>query len=256
MSSNALKAMPIVAACLAVFFAGNALAVENPIPKEILEITMGSPIESVAEKISSSGTNTRDSGKRRPKLFWTLPPESYYETVEFQFTEKDRLFLIHFYLKGTRRDDFQELKKAFFNNYNVSWEDPMRMRIKDSDTLCYQPEKGDIFFFEYTGKQNGEKGIELFDKRILAQDRTAYEAEKKAEVEKAKQVKEQEPGQEKKEAGPATADQGNQSNIDAPKPADQNAQPTDVKPTPADEKVQVSPAEPKPQEGESPKAPQ
>ncbi len=226
MFGNEYKTMSIVAACLALFFAANALAVENPIPKEISEINMGSSLQSVQEKLNSPGATHVDSKTRRPKLIWTMPEESYYKDIEFQFTEKDRLFLIHFVLKGTRRDDFQELKKAFMNKYNVSWDEPMRMRIRDSDVLFYEPEKGDVWFLEFTDKNNGDKAIELFDKRILAQDRTAYENAKKAEAEEANKVKAQE--EEKKDVEPAAADQSSQP----------------------------SPVAPQPPEGESPKAPQ
>jgi hypothetical protein len=240
MSSNRPNVIPFVMVCLALFFAGNALAVENPIPKEILDVTMGTPMETVAEKIASIGTNTRDSGKRRPKLIWTLPSDPYYQTVEFQFTENNRLFIIHFVLKNARRDDFQDLKKAFISNYNVSWDDPMRMRIGNSDVLFYQPEKGDIWFLDFTDKQNGDKAIELFDKNILSQDRIAYEAKKKAEAEQANQVKAQD--EEKKDA--------------FPHPADQNGQPNAVVPAPVDQQDQPKPAETQPKEGESPKASQ
>ncbi len=157
-------------------------APENPLPKQIRDLKMGSNIDSLEKLIDKDGTFTVNSKSRRPKLQWNLKNNSNYRDIEFQFTEKDRLYLIRFDLKDTRRDDFQTLKKAFFSIFDLSWDDPLRMRVEGSDMLLYAPnaQENDVFFLEFTDKLNGKKAIELFSKKISAQDRAAYLEEQKA----------------------------------------------------------------------------
>lgn len=162
------------------------MAAEEVIPNEIKNLSMGSSKAALMERISGVGTVTSDTPdkKRRPSLKWTIPDNPHYEDVVFNFTEKDRLFLIRFNFKQVDRKSFQNLKKAFFDYYNFSWEDPMRLRIKNSDVLLYAPEKGNTFFLEFTDK-NGAKAVELFDKSISAQDRFGHlsSSEKKTNTE-------------------------------------------------------------------------
>jgi hypothetical protein len=189
---------------------------ENPIPKQIQDLKMGSNIDSLEKLIDTDGTFTINSKSRRPRLQWNLKNNSHYQDIEFQFTEKNRLYLIRFNLKDARRDEFQALKKSFFSIFDLSWDDPLRMRVEGSDMLLYAPnaQEGDIFFLEFTDKLNGKKAIELFSKKISAQDKAAYLEEQKAKKSEDPSV-------------PATGDDqiSNTENENQTKPENKDTQP-------------------------------
>ena len=108
----------------------------------------------------------------RKALVWTMPTNPYYKQMLFEFTEKDRLFLIRFNLKNLSFRDARGLKKALFDKYGISWETPWTMKIKDSDAQLYGPPGGgNVFFFELTNPKTGEKAMELMDVRISKDDR-------------------------------------------------------------------------------------
>ncbi len=154
--------------------------VENPVPALIRDIPMGASQAQVMDKIKGVGTTTLDTSSRRPKLKWKIPGNPDFHEIEFDFTEKDHLFIIRFAVTDRRRDVYDRLKKAFFSTFNFSWDEPLRTRVKDSDVLFYAPEKGAVFFLEFTDKKSGDKTIELFERRISGLDREAYAAEMKA----------------------------------------------------------------------------
>jgi hypothetical protein len=172
----ALSAVAVV--CLAPL--QTALAVDSPLPREIKDVAMGASMASVAELIAGSGAVSQagEKTKKRPKLIWTPLEHPHYQTIEFNFTEKDRLFLIRYNLKEGPRKTFQDVKKAFFNLYKFQRDDPMRIKVEGNDALLYdRPENSYIYFFEITDRRTGNKSIELMERSISAQDRAKPQPE-------------------------------------------------------------------------------
>lgn len=147
------------------------LAQDKTFPTEIDNLTMGAPQSEVIGKISQVGSHSVDAAKRRPKLTWVMPSSSPYQDIEFTFTEKDRLFLVRFNVRTESRNSFLDLKKKFFDRYEFSWEEPMKLRVSNGDALLYSGKQSDLFFFEFTDRTNSNKSMELFNRSISAQDR-------------------------------------------------------------------------------------
>jgi hypothetical protein len=114
--------------------------------------------------------------------------------VEFEFTEKDRLYLMRFILNAELRWNLTSLKKQFFEKYHISWEDPGRMRVRNNDVIVYVPDQGKLNFFELRDVTTGQKSFEVFDQFVSAQDRrlqkTDNDAAKQTEQQNSAPVKE------------------------------------------------------------------
>ncbi len=80
----------------------------------------------------------------------------------FLFTEKDRLYLVRFDVKKEAWSEVRNLKKALFERFGISSENPGRSRIKNQDVLVYEGLKPDYSFFEFTDTKTGEKAFELY----------------------------------------------------------------------------------------------
>jgi hypothetical protein len=208
----ALKIPSVFAVCVALFIAGCGSQVEHPLPIEIRNLAMGASQADLIQAIGARGAHLTDSATARPKVVWS-PGDRQYSAIEFTFTEKDRLYLIKLNFKDSRREVYQQLKKAFFSVYRLSWDEPFRLKVKGDDALLYAPDtfetddlitkvmdwfkelgrsaakppesadKASIFFIEITNKKTGEKFVELFNKNISAQDRgtTAKNVDSQAE---------------------------------------------------------------------------
>jgi hypothetical protein len=136
---------------------------------------MGCSTSSVVAMINNSGTCTSMPVERenRTMLLWEHPNLIYYKGIEFQFTEKDRLYLIRFTLRDTARADYHSLKKIVFKDYDFSWDEPWKRILPDREMLLYGPEKGqDLYFIEFTNRKTHEKSFELFNREISATDRS------------------------------------------------------------------------------------
>jgi hypothetical protein len=158
---------------LCLFLNGCNSKIDNPVPKEIAHIKTGMSQNDVVQAVSGSGSHTIEE-KIRPKLTWKMPRNPYYDNVEFLFTEKDRLFMIRYNTSGINRDRYQDIKKSFFELYDFSWEDPMKLKVGGNDALFYSPNdhaKSALFYLEITDKQTAAKSIELFNRGISAEDR-------------------------------------------------------------------------------------
>jgi hypothetical protein len=159
---------------------------DEPLPPQIQDLKMGSSSSSVIDRIKSTGTYESgvNPGDQRMKLTWMVPRSPYYQNVVFLFTEKDRLYLIRFSLRQDLRDNLRQLKKAFFDKFNISSEAPGKLRVKDQDVVTYTPQDGDYNFFEITDTKTGEKWFELFSNDISAKDRPKKNEENKTGGEK------------------------------------------------------------------------
>ena len=169
---TALAVLIATVMCLAASPAVHALV--EPLPKEIKDFTMGMPAESVIQKIKESGTHTTEPvvEQNRTMIVWIPDRNPFYKEVIFGFTEKDRLFQVRFNLTAPARSNASELKKAFFGLYEFYQENPMRLRVKDSDVIMYGPGKTKHeFLIEFTDRTTGQKTFELFDRDISASDR-------------------------------------------------------------------------------------
>ncbi len=180
-SLHSLRSVPpyvasFAAACLLLMMSlTSSFCLEEVLPPQVKDLKMGSSSAEVIDKIGSVGTYSKviDPKDQRIKLTWQVPPNNpYYENLTFGFTEKDRLYVIRFSLRPELRQNFQPLKKAFFEKFRISSEDPMKFRIKGQEMLTYIPEEGGSHtFFEFTDIKTGEKSFELFDRAINAQDK-------------------------------------------------------------------------------------
>jgi hypothetical protein len=180
----------------------------DPFPSKIKDIKMGQPMASVIKMIDGSGTYEvkPQMGARRAAVIWNLPESLYYKRMSFQFTEKDRLYLIRFDLKDISLGDLRALKKPIFEKYGISWDDPWRLKVKDDDIVLYgPPDLGTVYCFEFSDRKTGAKALELLQREMSAQDRALAASEKPEAA---------------KEAGSETVGQGespNESPEKAPK---------------------------------------
>ena len=165
---NCLMAFVLIVTALAA-----SCGYDEPLPPQIQDLKMGSSSSSVIDRIKSTGKyeSVANPGDQRMKLTWTIPNSPYYQNVIFQFTEKDRLYLIRFSLRQELRDNLRHLKKAFFDKFHISPEAPGKLRVKEQDVVTYTPQDGDYNFFEFTDTKSGEKWFELFSNNISASDR-------------------------------------------------------------------------------------
>ena len=86
--------------------------------------------------------------------------------------------MIRYNLKEGPREEYQGVKKAFLELYKFDREDPGRIKLEGNDALVYDhPENSSTYLFEITDKKTGHKSIELFDRRVSAQDRVQKKAE-------------------------------------------------------------------------------
>ncbi len=168
-------ALALVAiAALSVPFTNLTYAQSGPIPKEIRNLKMGSSTAEVTKRIKSVGTFVAEPSKQknRTMLVWTRPHDPYYKNIAFEFTEKDRLFLIRFTLNDAARADYHSLKRTVFKDYDFSWERPQKLSLPTRDMLLYGPEKGmELYYIEFTDKKSHERSFELFDRSVSATDR-------------------------------------------------------------------------------------
>lgn len=155
----------------------NSLAQQDFLPSEIQDVQLGMSSPQVIDMIKNSGQHsTSDLPSRLPnakrmKLVWPLASNMYYKQVEFEFTEKDRLYLLRFLLNDEQKWTLTSLKKQFFDKYSISWDDPGRMRKNDLDVILYIPDKGKWHFFEMRDVRTGQKSFELFDRNVSVLDR-------------------------------------------------------------------------------------
>jgi hypothetical protein len=150
-----------------------SLAQKDFLPPEIQDIELGISSSQVIDKIKNSGehsTSALANGKRT-LLVWPLASNMYYKQIEFEFTEKDRLYLLRFVLNDEMRWNLTSLKKQFFEKYKISWDEPGRMRVKNNDVVLYIPDQGKLHFFEMRDVTTGQKSFELFDRNVSAEDR-------------------------------------------------------------------------------------
>lgn len=161
---------------MAVLAAGSQTAYgqSDYVPQEVRDLKMGTSEAAVKDVIKGVGSFSTEKLEKEPRmrLIWTNESNPYYKNIMFQFTEKDHLYLIRFTLNDAARRDYHTLKKAVFKDYDFSWENPTKLRLKDDDILVYAPEKGlELYFFEFTNTKTHEKAFELFNRSVSATDR-------------------------------------------------------------------------------------
>ena len=173
----------LTAVILVVLFPASSWS-QDPFPDKIKGIKLGESMASVLDMVKGSGTYEAKPGteRRRPSLVWFLPNNPYYKEMSFKFTEKDRLYLIHFDLKSISRRDLRELKKSLFDKYGISWDNPWRLKSKGKDVLLYGPPNlGRVYYFEFSDPKTGEKAYEILERVMSAEDRPPKKKSKKAE---------------------------------------------------------------------------
>lgn len=182
-----VAAIVCVAALMTVGFVAMASSQSDPMPTEIRDLKMGSPSSEVIRMITPSGPYSTDKSPKEDRtiLTWKIPDNPHYKDVSFNFTEKDRLFLIRFNLKEAEKDEIQSLKKSFFDTQKFQWAQPLKLKVKDNDILLYIKESGPDCFFDFFNKKTGERAFELFNREISVEDRPHKAAEQDVENQKA-----------------------------------------------------------------------
>lgn len=161
------------------------LAKADFLPPEIRDVELGMTSSQVIDRIKNSGQHsiTPIAKGTRTKLIWPLANNMYYKCVEFEFTEKNRLYLMRFVLNNELRWNLTSLKKQFFDRYHISWEDPGRFRARNNDVMVYVPSEGKDIFFELRDITTGQNSFEIFSRNISAQDRQHVKAKVSASKE-------------------------------------------------------------------------
>jgi hypothetical protein len=162
-----------IAAVLVPWIPPSATA-QEPFPPQIRDVKMGVPMAEVLAMVKGAGTHATKPLPLpdRNALVWHLPDNPNFRQVVFQFTEKDRLFLIRFDMKNVPFRDLRALKKDLFEKYGISWDSPWTMKIKENDAVLYgPPSMGNVYFFEITNPKTGEKALEIMDRAISGEDR-------------------------------------------------------------------------------------
>lgn len=172
-----------------VFGSEVAAAGDDPIPERIRDAKWGQSLEQTREMLEGAGDTKLGDVPRRPprkRLTWTPKLHPHYQSVEFDFTEKDRLYSMRFNLTEELRWGFKDLKKQFFDKYSISWEFPGHFRVKDSDVMMYVPENRKVpHFLEIKGVHSGKRTFELFNKNISGLDGAEYRKQQRAAKNKA-----------------------------------------------------------------------
>ena len=167
--------LPLLAALPQLSFGQSIVARQADfLPQEIIDIEMGASSAWLLERIKNSGTHSSGPLARpnRTKISWVPSGNRYYGQLDFNFTEKDRLYLIRLLVNDDSRWNINSLKKQFLERFHISTDDPSRFRIRDDDTIVYRPgTNGQSHFFEVTDVNTGKKSLELFDKGIDTKDR-------------------------------------------------------------------------------------
>ncbi len=155
----------------------------DPVPKEMKGIELGALSKLVVDTLKDDGEISRSDVPYRPprvRITWTPKRNQYYESVDFDFTEYDRLYLIRFNLRRVAHGKAHALKKGFFRKFRVSWDDPGTIRLHNRQALLYIPEEKSPFFFDVKYVRTGDKTYELFDKEISGGDKIKYKKSKEA----------------------------------------------------------------------------
>jgi hypothetical protein len=217
---------------------GAAAAQADPIPEQIKKLDMGASTAKVLDTIGGIGTHTSEDLPKESasRVVWNLPNNPYYKHIDFEFTQKDRLFLVRFLLNDSARQEYHSLKKTVFKDYDFSWEKPMKLRVKDRDIVAYGPEKGmALYFFEFTDKKTHEKSFELFSRSVRSTDRQPAESKEKTDAldqagqadkkpDSADTVREGAKSQESSQSGEASESKPTEKREIAPKP-EENVKP-------------------------------
>jgi hypothetical protein len=178
------KTAPVLLAALIVVSLTplKSIAQKDFLPSEIQDVQLGMSSSQVLDKIKNSGEHSMlpiVKGKRM-KAIWPLANNMYYKQVEFEFTEKDRLYLMRFVLNDELSWNLTSLKKQFFDKYHISWENPGRMRVRNNDVIVYVPDQGKLNFFELRDVKTGQKSFEVFNQFVSAKDRQPPKADASA----------------------------------------------------------------------------
>jgi hypothetical protein len=134
---------------------------------------MGVKMDEVKDKIKDAGDYTvKEIGKSGRKLLaWKPVTSRTFDLIEFEFTEKDRLYLTRFYVVDSLRFKSRKVKDDFMSYFNISHEDPGRYRLKGRDIFLYIPNEKTPHLFEFTDAHAGKKWFEVFNVEISASDR-------------------------------------------------------------------------------------
>jgi len=172
-----LTSLVLAAACavMALFpLSAGAAGASNVIPPQLEKLSTGVATAAVAELLKDAGkfNPEKDDKNRGGKYSWIPPDNPYYDSISFEFTEKDRLYIVRFALKPSAREQSRVLKKTFFDKYDFDPDDPLKIRRNETDILFYSPKQGGkLFFLEFTDTATGSKDFELFDRQVSSEDR-------------------------------------------------------------------------------------
>ncbi len=173
----------LVCAAFIFFMAsGVVFGSDEPALAPLKDLSMGASSSTVIDKIKSVGTYSVEPSPwdKRKKVIWQLPDNSSYSNVMFLFTEKDRLSLVRFAVKKEAWPETSRLKKALFQTFRISPDNPARTRVKNQDMVMYIGLNPDYSFFEFTDIKTGDRAFEVYDGKVSAEDKPKKAAESKS----------------------------------------------------------------------------
>ncbi|MFC1835389.1 hypothetical protein ACFL2Q_11750 [Thermodesulfobacteriota bacterium] len=144
------------------------------LPKEIEEMQFGMSSSQLVDKIKASGEHGLVPHPRRKGakiLTWTPKGNPFYEQIQFQLTEKDRLFVVRFALKGLIGADAKSLRSSFLNRFGISPENPGNMKFRRSHAVIYSAKGKGPYLLDVTDVVSNKRRIEIFHKPISDEDR-------------------------------------------------------------------------------------
>ncbi len=109
----------------------------------------------------------------RNRLTWKTDHNPLYKKIQFDFTERDRLYMIRVNINDNLPPArVKQIKEGLFEHFYISWEFPGKSRVKREDMIFYTPKEGKPYFFiEVKNLDNRETVFEIFDKKTSAEDR-------------------------------------------------------------------------------------
>jgi hypothetical protein len=141
---------------------------------QLKDLKMGVGPEKIKKRIEGAGKYTVEKVNKagRTKISWKPLISRSFDQIEFEFTEKNRLYLVRFYLIDSLRFRSRKVKDDFLHHFNISPEDPGRYRIKGKDIVLYIPNEHSPHLFEFTDAHLARKWFEVFNRDVSAKDRT------------------------------------------------------------------------------------
>ncbi len=163
-------------------FSGDALGADDEFfPEEIRDIQVGISSAELVAKIQNTGRHSVGESpgyRNRQRITWVPAANPYFEEIRFDFTEKDRLFLVSFALREGLADRERALRKSFMEKLQVQG-NPVDLTVVGKKMKVHECGAGPYHFIEMTELANNRKFLEIFGRHISAEDKPPIDAQRR-----------------------------------------------------------------------------